>query len=122
MRLRPQVSQGGPFATIEVVDEESLWVVGNFPFEEDVAPPALVRIGGQPAWQLEWVNNRGFVWFYGSIFICILGIILVTFIPHLRLEAVLREDGGYLVRISSLNRPLLPKKLERDAAHEGGAA
>lgn len=121
MRLRPHLSQGGPFATVENLEDSSLWILGNFPFDESGAPPAFVRIGGQPTWELEWVESRGFIWFYGSLMILLLGIILVTIVPHLKLEAVLREDGGYLVRISSLNRPLLPKRLEGRAKVAGGA-
>ena len=111
LRLRLHLSQGGHVATAEAPEKDKVWVLSEFPLNTDDKPPVWVRAYGQPFWEMEWVANRAPIWFYASILIGILGAILIAFIPHLRLEAVLREDGGYLVRLSSLNRPLLPKRL-----------
>ena len=121
LRMRLHVSQGGNLATVEATDKDKVWILSELPEQGLSNPPIWIRAYGQPFWEMEWVASRAPYWFYASMLIGLLGAILVTFIPHLRLEAVLREDGGYLVRLSSLNRPLLPKQLcDKAEISEGG--
>lgn len=111
LRLSPLLRNGGTFASVENTTDNSMWVMADLPLPENAAPPAFIRMDGSPEWTIERLENRWNWWFQGAAGLLFLGLLLVTFVPHLRMEAVLREDGRYLARLSSLNRPFLPEKL-----------
>ena len=79
------------------------------------------RLESTTVLRLEWVRNRFVAWFGVAAFFAILGALMMVVLPQVSVVAQLKEDGGYLVHVTSLNRPTLPHTIQRDGESEGSS-
>ena len=118
LRVRFFPSTGGGFGVLEDAQaaRDSL-VLYRTP--EDTGYTS--RLESTTVLRLEWVRNRFVAWFGVAAFFAILGALMMVVLPQVSVVAQLKEDGGYLVHVTSLNRPTLPHTIQRDGESEGSS-
>ena len=113
LRLRFFESTGGGFGTVED-GQTTLGILSPFVGTTD-SESYTSRLSAPMVLQVEWVKNRLVAWFVVAALLALLGALMMVVLPQVSVKAQLKEDGGYLVQVTSLNRPTLPFAILRES-------
>ena len=83
--------------------------------------PVALRLLGAERFTVEVLSSQWHWWFIVAGALLLLGVLLLTWVPHASVELRPIPTGGYRLALGSLNRPFMSVEFQEERSEEGSA-